>query len=696
MKKIICLCIFCFFNIVFLFASPSRELPDDKFSEGLFQYGIRDNKAYVWNYTGTEKVVQIPEFLGGVEVVGIDNLVVGWVDVRNNTMETLIIPNSVTQIYSSAFHRCVTLTHLQLDEGHPKYVFKDGALIDKTKMSLYHYLDSDPSLYYIVPDFITEIESFAFTSKHLTYIEMGESVKKIHPAAFATSSGLKAIELSESITKIERDTFSGCKNLTAITIPNSVTTIGAEAFAECTSLQSITLPKNLEVIDRYAFAACTSLTELTIPDTVHTIGDGAFELSLDGASIALPKALTTIQYSAFAYSNIKEVIIPSSVIAIEKEAFKYCKNLESIILPPSVQSIGFEAFYECEKLVRIEIPHTLSVVEAGAFSRSGLVDIIVSKDHPVYSFEDGVLFDNTTQTLHTYLATKQGSTYAVPQHIEHIGDYAFYKNRSLEELSTHNSLKSIGIKAFNHSTVKKLVLSADNAIIKKDAFSRSQLEYLEIKGTNTHIGWGAFSNSKLNTVLVSGTIKTIEELAFQGCPFTTLLLPEGIEKIEPFAFAGCNIQSFHIPNSLSDIDGGFLAMATDLQNITIQENHPTYKIEDGILYSKDSTVLHTYLSTKKDTSFSIAPTVTIIEEYAFSYAKNLQTVHIPPTVTAIKEGAFSDSALTSVTIPQSVTHIAKYNFDEYDNIVLYIEAENSYAHQFAVENNIDYIIGYPQ
>ena len=62
-------------------------------------------------------------------------------------------------------------------------------------------------------------------------------------------------------------------------------------------------------------------------------------------------------------------------------------------------------------------------------------------------------------------------------------------------------------------------------------------------------------------------------------------------------------------------------------------------------------------------------TVTSIDDYAFSYCENLTSITIPDSVTHIGCGAFYDCKnLTSVTIPKSVIEIGDYGFGFYLNL----------------------------
>lgn len=165
--------------------------------EGVWTYSVIENKATITGYTGVGGAVTIPSTLGGYPVTAIaynspsvgsststttiSDPVFGW---NNNTVTSVIIPNSVASIGTFAFAGCSKLTSVNL-------------------------------------------------SNTLTII--GE-------LAFSDCSSLVSVSFPNTLTIIGYSAFYGCSKLTSITIPNSVTFIGIFAFAECTALTSVSMP----------------------------------------------------------------------------------------------------------------------------------------------------------------------------------------------------------------------------------------------------------------------------------------------------------------------------------------------------------------------------------------------------------------------------------------------------------------------
>jgi len=147
-------------------------------------------------------------------------------------------------------------------------------------------------------------------------------------------------------------------------------------------------------------------------------------------------------------------------------------------------------------------------------------------------------------------------------------------------------------------------------------------------------------------------------------------IPNGITKISAIAFKNCqSLESIYIPASVTTVNS---SNATDpyrnpfqgcpkLRNITVDEGNQVYSVHDGMLLSKDGTVL---VSCQTKEEYDIPSQITRIASGAFSGNENLKKVVIPDGISKIENTTFTGcTSLTDVTIPDSVTEISFQAFN---------------------------------
>lgn len=129
------------------------------------------------------------------------------------------------------------------------------------------------------------------------------------------------------------------------------------------------------------------------------------------------------------------------------------------------------------------------------------------------------------------------------------------------------------------------------------------------------------------------------------------------------AFAQTGLGCLHIPASITDIKPNAFKFS-GFNKIEVDKNNLNYTSINGVLFSKDKTVLLAYPKENSATSYIIPDGVKIIESTAFMGTSNLNSIVIPNGVTTIKENAFYlCSNLKNVSIPTSVKSIGEYAFD---------------------------------
>lgn len=130
--------------------------------------------------------------------------------------------------------------------------------------------------------------------------------------------------------------------------------------------------------------------------------------------------------------------------------------------------------------------------------------------------------------------------------------------------------------------------------------------------------------------------------------------------------------------AIGTLDASALGAGRNLTGYFVDEKNTAYTSVDGILFSKDGTVLVAYPQGKNDTSYSIPESVTCIASDAFGGSR-LTSVTIPESVTSIRLGAFFGcNGLTSITIPKSVVSIGDLALADCANLSsIYADEENT-------------------
>ena len=95
--------------------------------------------------------------------------------------------------------------------------------------------------------------------------------------------------------------------------------------------------------------------------------------------VVIPSSILRIDdYSFQQFKNLTSIVIPNSVASIGYSCFECCSNLTSIEIPNSVTSLGNYCFYECSSLTSIEIPNSVTSIGDGCFSTcSKLTSILI-------------------------------------------------------------------------------------------------------------------------------------------------------------------------------------------------------------------------------------------------------------------------------------------------------------------------------
>ena len=442
---------------------------------------------------------------------------------------------------------------------------------------------------------------------------------------------------------------------------------------------SYTILSGTEIICDSAFVDAEQLKHLIIPSSVYKVGDSGFThcknlthievsnsnphfKSIDG--VLYDKELTTLLFYP-QHKKEKSYIIPNSVTKICTNAFYDCDELERIVLPSSLLSIDNRAF-RCSSLKSITLPSSVTSIGTLAFrSCVNLTGICVEKSNRNFRSIDGVLFDNSLETIIYFPLGKAGQdkTYIIPPSVRHIGEDAFSGCRNLESITISSATITIGASAFSSCTeLKSIIIPNSVTSIGNYAFnSCDSLTSIIIPDSVGSVGRGTFSNcANLKEIELSKSISSIEDSTFFQCfNLSKIVIPDSILSIGS-AFHEClSLKFIKIPASVIKIDNAF-GYCENLTSIEVNTSNQHFSSINGVLFDKrlNTIILFPKGKARLEKRYNIPDSITKIAEIAFYECEGLKSLIIPNSVTEIGDYAFSGcNRLNSIHIPSSVISI---------------------------------------
>lgn len=264
-----------------------------------------------------------------------------------------------------------------------------------------------------------------------------------------------------------------------------------------------------------------------------------------------------------------------------------------------------------------------------------------------------------------------------------IGEHAFDKCKSLEEINLPNTLNDMGIYAFARCTSLNKI--STNGFVTPEALTEiPEYAFAECGGLTEvtfaknvkSIGASAFYNcGSLKTMNFQGnSIATIEEYAFAKSGLESVVIPDGIQTIQEYVFANCNsLRSFGIraENSLNAIGTGVFSGCSNITGFYVMAGSyaETYAKSQQNLAGVCKT--YKYMSNDRKNNYNIE----VIGNTIYTGKEVKPKVTITLNDTLLQEGvdytlSYSNNVQVGSDAKITITGINEYygSMDEYFNI----------------------------
>lgn len=264
-----------------------------------------------------------------------------------------------------------------------------------------------------------------------------------------------------------------------------------------------------------AFNGMTSLKYFVWPDHLEAIGQNVFSNTSLTGSVIFPEGIKYIGGGLFAGNHMPnlrgELYIPSSVEYIEggvfSEWFGNDKNFfftNELILPERLKLLGENAFRGCPYMTgSIHVPEGITELNNAWPDQIGGPLVIPQGVKAINSIPRGTIGD-----------------VFVPEGVETIANEAFQGRSKIRNVHLPSTLKTIGARCFDYSSITHINLPEGLEIIETVAFNGCM--------------------NLQDTLVIPSTVTQICDRAFADCrQLTAVILPAGLQGIQSQAFANC-------------------------------------------------------------------------------------------------------------------------------------------------------------
>lgn len=539
----------------------------------------------------------------------------------------------ITDWGEDVFYNCINLQQYDVNPANEHYMSDDGILYrvinqGPREYELYKVPQNKTMTELLVRPDVTSIADYAFTSHtelQTVFVPASGKLRTIGDYAFAACTGLTVLNLENAtnLVSLGEYSFAYCTTLTSVDLPDSLSSIDSYAFYYDVDLETISFPSELKSIGAYAFAFCIEYKgddrkgNLTLPATLTSLNTGCFVYNrglkkIDLSGCTKLEGSNTSGYQFQNCFNLKEIILPSSLVYISEYMFYGCSALEKINLEDtSLSTVRTYGFGFCESLREVSFPDNLKYLYAYSFCGSGLESVDMSNTNATvmgYSFAlcenlKNVVLPNGAKTLDRYVFAESGlEEIFIPASYETIEANAFYLCRSMTRFVVDENNQNYGAtedgvlyeistvqNAENQvETVYELYILPQNlqmetfviderfTTIPSAFFSLSAgIEKVYVPATVTSVEAGAFYYSSIKEVEFAADSPVVlsedDYSLFNGCSqLEKVTLPKHLDRIPSYTFAQCSVlKEIVLPESVAVISAYAFYDCTSLTDIDL-------------------------------------------------------------------------------------------------------------------------------
>lgn len=302
----------------------------------------------------------------------------------------------------------------------------------------------------------------------------------------------KKVEVPEGVTELAPCLFWDNQIIEEVILPELLINISGDTFYNSANLKKVNIPKNVKFMGNNPFAGC--------PNIVVTSESPYFNL-VDG--ILYNKDFTRLIYYPISKTNERYEI---------KEG---CRIL------------GKHSFYLCDNLKEVVIPSSIIKLENNPFSGCTKINLINKSEY--YHIDDSVIYDKDYSSVIGCLNSIDTDC-LVLKDVKRICRNSFWNCKGIKKIVLPETLESIGYNPFVSCSNIEFESNSKNYVVYNNALYTADKSKLVCYPAKYAIG----------DIHLPDEVITLERGAFSGCDKMTNIHLHNVSIISKTCFTNCN------------------------------------------------------------------------------------------------------------------------------------------------------------
>ena len=387
-----------------------------------------------------------------------------------------------------------------------------------------------------------------------------------------------------------------------------------------------------------------SVTSVSLPSTLEGIGQNAFS-GTEITSITIPESVTSIGLLAFSNTSLVEVVIPDGVTSLGSSAFAKCTSLKRITIGAGVTEINQGLFANTPKLESVTLGPNVKSINRWLTSDCGLRSI----DIPA----------SVTWISPSAFSARSADALAAVN-----VDPANARYRSIDGVLYDKECTEIirylpAMEGTVFEVPEGVRYLSDNCFL-----FAGGLEGITLPEGLEYIGTESFTHcTSLRELVIPDSVSQIARNGIStGGTMDLLRIGEGIREITVITVPSmASVRVFAVGTSVERMDTAALQGNPVLEGVEVHPDNLHYASACGVLYNANMTQL--LVAPRSATgSLTLPESVTHIADNAFSYSK-LDYVTLDGSIQVLGNGAFRGAAIKTMVIPDTVKIIGNGAFE---------------------------------